>query len=297
MGASFIISIGNGLVLDYVIKSKTCQLCKRNPNASEDWKKAHKSTCGINHTQSSGAMEKEAVVEMFINSIERRKLKYGEYVGDGHTNSFGAVVHALTEKYGDGYSIMKEDCIGHIQKRMGAALRNYKSECRGTKLPDGKTVGGAGRLTDKAIDQMQTYYGYAIRNNVGIEDIACAIWAIYYHMICGPSDESLDDQHLYCPDGPVSWCKYKNDKINHRDNYNRKKCLPYVFRQELVHIFSRLSTSELLNSCSKGLTQNQNESLNNVVWSKCSKRVFVGVHRFKLAVCEAVITFNDGAKG
>ena len=29
------------------------------------------------------------------------------------------------------------------------------------------------------------------------------------------------------------------------------------------------------------------------MWSKCSKRVFVGVHRFKLAV----ITFNDSAKG
>ena len=37
LGASFIISV-NGLLLDYVIKSKTCQVCKRNPDASEDWK-------------------------------------------------------------------------------------------------------------------------------------------------------------------------------------------------------------------------------------------------------------------
>ena len=127
MGASFIISIDNGLVLDYVIKRKTCQLCKRNPNASEDWKKAHRSTCGINHTQSSEAMEKEAVVEMFINSIQRRKLKYGEYVGDGDTNSFGAVVLALTEKYGDGkfhyvgglyrtYTKTNGCCITQLQK-------------------------------------------------------------------------------------------------------------------------------------------------------------------------------------
>ena len=92
LGASFIISVG--LVLDYVIKSKTCQVCKRNPDASEDWKKAHKSVCEINHTQSSGVKEKEAAVEMFINSIERRKLRYVEYVGDGDKNSFGAVVQA-----------------------------------------------------------------------------------------------------------------------------------------------------------------------------------------------------------
>ena len=83
---------------------------------------------------------------------------------------------------------------------MGAALRNYKSECRGSKLADGKTV-GAGRLTDKVVDLIQTYYGCAIRNNQGIENIAQAIWAIYYHMICGPSDESLEEQHLYCPNG------------------------------------------------------------------------------------------------
>ena len=111
LGASFIISVDNSLVLDYVIKSKTCQVCKRNPDASEDWKKAHKPVCEINHAQSSGAMEKEAAVEMFINSIERRKLRYVEHVGDGDTNSFGAVVQALTEKFGDDYNIIKEDCI------------------------------------------------------------------------------------------------------------------------------------------------------------------------------------------
>ena len=84
-------------------------------------------------------MEKETAGEMFINSIERRKLRYVEYVGDVDTNSFGAAVQALTEIFVDDYNIIKEDCIGHIQKRMGAALRNFKSECRGIKLSDGKT--------------------------------------------------------------------------------------------------------------------------------------------------------------
>ena len=114
-----------------------------------------------------------------------------------------------------------------------------------------------------------------------MEKIAGAIWAIYYHMICGPD----------------SWCKYKKDKINRTDTYSRNKCLPSIFCEELEHISSRLSSSELLESCSKGLTQNQNESLNNVVWSKCSKQVFIGFSRFKLAVCKAIITFNDGAEG
>ena len=67
---------------------------------------------------------------MFINSIERRKLRYVEYVEYvGDTNSFGAVVQSLTEKFGDDYNIIKEDCIGHIQKRMGAALRFKLAVC------------------------------------------------------------------------------------------------------------------------------------------------------------------------
>ena len=40
-------------------------------------------------------MEKDGVVEMYLGSIEKNSIKYGVYVGDGDTNSFGAVVDAL----------------------------------------------------------------------------------------------------------------------------------------------------------------------------------------------------------
>ena len=50
---------------------------------------------------------------------------------------------------------------------MGSALHSYTNGRRGTKLSDGKGVGGTGRLTDAVVDRMQTYYGYAIRNNKG----------------------------------------------------------------------------------------------------------------------------------
>ena len=297
LGATFVISIDNGCVLDYSIKCKLCSVCKKNQNPTDEWKKKHKPNCEINHTASSGSMEKEGAVEMFLRSIDKHKLKYAEYIGDGDTNSFGAVQQALVEKYGDQYQIDKEDCIGHIQKRMGAALRNYKNKCKGTVLPDGKTVGGAGRLTDRVVDHIQTYYGYAIRNNKGCEEkIIKAVWAIFYHMILGPSYERVATQHSYCPPGKDSWCKYQKDMFFGTNTYDRAKCIPFVFRGELKPIFNRLSSQELLQSCSKGLTQNQNESLNSVLWAKCSKRVFVGKDRFTIAVCEAITTFNDGAR-
>ena len=112
---------------------------------------------------------------------------------------------------------------------MGNAIRNYKSDCRGTPLPDGKTV-GAWRLTDKRIDQIQAYYGYAIRNNKGIDNISHDIWTIYFHSIVGLSNETLEEQHEYCPDGPETWYKYKRDKIHGTNMYDRGKCLPPVFR-------------------------------------------------------------------
>ena len=61
-------------------------------------------------------------------------------------------------------------------------------------------------------------------------------------------------------------------------------------------IFERLSSKELLDSCQKRLTQNQNESLNNVVWSRCPKRVFCSEARFKTSVWEAIVQFNEGSK-
>ena len=65
--------------------------------------------------------------------------------------------------------------------------------------------------------------------------------------------------------------------------------------KELDPIFERLSDESLLTRCLQGLTQNQNESVNAQLWSKCSKTTFVGVRRVRIAVCETVTVFNTGA--
>ena len=70
----------------------------------------------------------------------------------------------------------------------------------------------------------------------------------------------------------------------------------FVFRGELKPIFEWLLSPEFMNTCKKGLTQNQNESLNNFLWDKCSKRIVIGKDRFTTGVCEAIIAFNHGAR-
>jgi hypothetical protein len=61
----------------------------------------------------------------------------------------------------------KSDCVGHVQKRMGSALRKVKKDHGKRKLSDGRTIGGAGRLTEQLCDDFQRYYGNAIRDNLG----------------------------------------------------------------------------------------------------------------------------------
>ena len=114
-------------------------------------------------------------------------------------------------------------------------------------------------------------------------------------MIKGPSNEALNEQHQYCPVTSNSWCKYQVDQINDASFYNQQNCLPTVFCSALHYIFKGLSTDSLLQGCQRGLTQNQNESLNNMVWDRCPKHVLCGISRLQISVCEAVITFNSGA--
>ena len=49
----------------------------------------------------------------------------------------------------------------------------------------------------------------------------------------------------------------------------------------------------LLQRCLKGLTQNQNESINNMLWSICSKHTFCG-YRNLFCVNETRTKFNKG---
>ena len=152
----------------------------------------------------------------------------------------------------------------------------------------GSVVGGAGRLTDAKVDQMQNYYGQAIRANVGdLQHMKNDIWAVFKHMICDDT-LSLEEQHANCPRD--TWCKFWTNP----SQYDDSKRLPPVFVAELKPLFVRLSDSELLSRCLKGLTQNQNESINGILWSRCPKTKFCGLKKLNLFVAEAVAYFNGG---
>lgn len=71
--------------------------------------------------------------------------------------------------------------MGHVQKRMGTRLRALKKTYTKQKLSDGKGIGGKGRLTDKWIDKISSFYGMAIRSSNDVKTMKNKIWAIWNH--------------------------------------------------------------------------------------------------------------------
>ncbi|GFU47507.1 uncharacterized protein TNCV_2000131 [Trichonephila clavipes] len=63
---------------------------------------------------------------------------------------------------------------------------------------------------------------------------------------------------------------------------------------KIVPIYHRLASDSLLKGCARCLTQNSNESLHSVIWSKYSKETSGKSQRVNIAVSGAVSQYNFG---
>lgn len=192
--------------------------------------------------------------------------------------------------------VIKLDCVGHVQKRLGKALYNFQRTA--TKLEDGKAVKGqSGRLTKNAIEKLKRNYGKAIRNKINrdvlttrqrdatVEAMRKDIKAGLYHSLKIEDEE----RHQYCKSN--SWCKYKKNLPCH----NKLHHLDPVFQSHLKPIYDRLSDPSLLKRCLPGYTQNANESVNALVWASCPKNKWHGRNRVEMATAAAAIHYSSGA--
>lgn len=157
-----------------------------------------------------------------------------------------------------------------------------------TKLADGKTIGGKGRLTKKEIDKLQVYYGLAIRRNVGnVQMMKESIDAILRHRV----STSRIHNHTKCPTGKDSWCGFQRGGSV---PYNHNNPLAKAVAIKIKPLFDRLSEKSLLERCADGHTQNAAESFNNVLWHLCPKVTFAGATQINLCAFLAVLLYNDG---
>ena len=301
-GVVTVINNSTGKCIDYRVKTKNCHACKLWKNKTgpkaEKFRKNHK--CLLNHTGASGMMESDGILDCFKSSVATRKLRYLTYIGDGDTKSYTNVVTANPYP---GYTIKKSECVGHVQKRCGKKLLQFKSTCK-DMMPkeyyddkkDKKQKKFSFYLTHKNINTLQNYYGIAIRSNsnTSINEMRKAIGAVLYH--CSDATD-LASRHQFCPVSAGSWCKYKVDQVMGTSKYIEKPGLPIPLRKKLESIFRELSSPELLAKCLEGSTQNNNESLNGVIWTRCPKNVLVGLPVLEMSVSSAILTFNSGKRG
>ncbi|GFT03616.1 uncharacterized protein TNCV_3135821 [Trichonephila clavipes] len=99
-------------------------------------------------------------------------------LSDGDCKTF----NYLCEKkvYGPDIVIKKEECINHVSKQLGTALRSTVKDCcaQGSSL-DGKAHGS---LKEATIKKLTTYYQKAILRNKGdVNAMKSAIYAALFY--------------------------------------------------------------------------------------------------------------------
>lgn len=118
-----------------------------------------------------------------------------------------------------------------------------------------------------------------------------AIWAIFCHI--GSSDEK--PEHRLCTKGEKSWCKYNRAMAEGKVGlYKHKNNLPEPIMQAIKPTFKALVDPNLLKKFTHGKTQNVNESVNSVIWTRIPKNTFVSIKTLEFGVFEAVATCNEG---
>ncbi|XP_075742739.1 uncharacterized protein LOC142796312 [Rhipicephalus microplus] len=283
IGVGAIIEYHTGLILDAVVLSNQCLGCQVGPKPEDEgyasWLKHH--VCQKNTDAKSGRMEVEAAVTLFSRSLSKHNLRYTTIVSDGDSATFSALqqdnVYGLVP-------IVKEECLNHVRKRMGTALRNLvqKSE---------QALGGKGRLTKALIDKLTDYYGWALRNNSNnVAAMQRAVMASYYHVTS--TDE--DPHHDLCPEGADSWCRHNACKGNGVPPPKHKYNLPGYVAEALLPVYQRLSQASLLQCCLGAKTQNASESFHSVLWSLMPKEQHASLIAVETALHDAVLRYNAG---
>jgi hypothetical protein len=84
--------------------------------------------------------------------------------------------------------------------------------------------------------------------------------------------------------------------LRKKKGFKHSNSLPVAVMDAIKPVFEELSKHDLLERCVGGYTQNANECLNSMICRIAPKGVFVGRETIEMAVCDAVLVFNEGQK-
>lgn len=280
-GVVAVVSMKTGKVLDAEILSRYCRLCqqKKDQLSVDDftsWYSSHKETCSMNHMASAPMMEVAGAKAIFERSVPKYGIRYLEYFGDGDSKAYLSVKNTYLPDI-----VVKKECVGHYQKRVGTRIRKAKKEVKGLR-----------GLPDWMVDKLQNYFGIALRSNTGTsaKQMGDAIWASFLHV----ASSENNNFHSLCDKSPTSWCQYQRDRINGTNFYKPGPGLSNDVIRLVKPIYQDLIKEEEMEKCLHGLTQNHNESFNNMVWERAPKKIYISLQKMKFSVYDAIACFNEG---
>ncbi|GFS76307.1 uncharacterized protein TNCV_4668311 [Trichonephila clavipes] len=132
-------------------------------------------------------------------------------------------------------SVTKYECIGHVQKRVGARLRKLKSK--------NKNLSGKGKLTDSFIDRWQNY-GF-VRSNVGnlsgLQQNYCGFVSLLI--------KCRELMHGQCPIGKIVGATTSEHCLVAKKPNEKYKGLSNEVLNTIKPTYLELCTKELLTKC------------------------------------------------
>lgn len=124
--------------------SKFCSECSQaehdlvvNTAEFSIWYEGHPDNCQRNYSGSSGGMEVDIAKKLWSRSSQLG-FRYTEIISDGDSKAFMTLQDMKV--YGPNVVLKKEECVNHVGKRMGTALRKLVETKRGVTL-GGKKFG------------------------------------------------------------------------------------------------------------------------------------------------------------
>ena len=207
-GIGCILDTVTGFVLDLTALSSYCQAClcakARFEGADvatfQEWHRKHKD-CNKNFNGPANGIEATAAEIMWGRSLDSG-FQYTTMVSDGDSRTFSQFCNLKV--YGEDVVLVKEECINHVAKQLGIALKKLATQSKKA----GVTLGGKGygKLTENTIKQLRIYYGMAIHAHPKKSMMRCGMLYLQHLNMCHQHMTSLKTTTVQRADraGPFS---------------------------------------------------------------------------------------------
>ena len=309
------VSTATNKVIAYKVATNSCATCSRYQNKvnantvlPSDQSKfdVHRKICQAEYSDYADSQLESAIAPELIKQAHERGVVFPTVICDGDNDTVESLnkLH-IYQNSGINLNIKKIECLSHV-------MRNLMNDLTKNQLKAGQ-VGAGKRLMEEAsvksepkeIKEMSYaisgrvthLYRLALKNNYGDPARAKAeIDAIPLHL--GANYTNAEIKHQSCPSGEDSWCDYQK----HIGGYSSEPEYSDYLSEELTEHVARIFTKykyndeEFIQTLGFGMTTNQNEVVNHILFSMVQKKDRGGFNAMKLGAALAIIRYNDGYK-